>query len=153
MQNSGYKNSRDKPDRPKGSSPDSVPVDKPGGKGGAFMKSLLLSITVISLLAFSANSFAECGSMNNGYDLLSCIESNDPQLYGYGLGFISGVTIAYRAMSQGILKPDRICIPKGVKIREVRGVVQDYLLSNPDELNQRAWFLVSEAVKDAYRCY
>jgi hypothetical protein len=117
------------------------------------MKSLLLSITVISILAFSANSFAECGSMNNGYDLLSCIESNDPQLYGYGLGFISGVTIAYRAMSQGILKPDRICIPKGVKIREVRGVVQDYLLSNPNELNQRAWFLVSEAVKDAYRCY
>ena len=117
------------------------------------MKSLLRLITVISILAFSANLFAECGSMNNGYDLLSCIESNDPQLYGYGLGFISGVTIAYRAMSQGILKPDRICIPKGVKIREVRGVVQDYLLSNPDELNQRAWFLVSEAIKDAYRCY
>jgi hypothetical protein len=128
-------------------------VDKPGGKGGAFMKSLLLSITVIIIFAVSANSFAECGSMNTGYDLLSCIESSDPQLYGYGLGFISGVTIAYRAMSEGVLKPDKICIPKGVKIREVRGVVQDYLLSNPDELNQRAWLLVSEAVKDAYRCY
>ena len=117
------------------------------------MKSLLLSITVIICLAVSANASAECGSMNTGYELLSCIESNDPQLYGYGLGFISGVTIAYRAVSQGILKPDKICIPKGVKIREVRGVVQDYLLSNPNELNQKAWFLVSEAVKDAYRCY
>ncbi len=117
------------------------------------MKSLLLSIAVLSILAFTVDSYAECGSMNNGYDLLSCIESSDQQLYGYGLGFISGVTIAYRAMSQGILKPEKICIPKGVKIREVRGVVQDYLLSNPDELNQRAWFLVSEAIKDAYRCY
>ncbi len=117
------------------------------------MKSLLISITVIIVLAVSANSFAECGSMNTGYDLLSCIESNDPQLYGYGLGFISGVAIAYRAMSQGLLKPEKICIPKGVKIREVKGVVQDYLSSNPDELNQRAWFLVSEAVKDAFPCY
>ena len=105
------------------------------------------------VLAVCATSFADCGTMNTGYDLLSCLESTDPQLYGYGLGFISGVTIAYRAMSQGILKPDKICIPKGVKIGEVKGIIQDYLLSKPDELDQRAWFLVSEAIKEAYRCY
>ena len=53
------------------------------------MKPLLSVITVIILLFLSANSMAECGPMSTGHNLLSCIESSDPELYGYGLGFIS----------------------------------------------------------------
>lgn len=117
------------------------------------MKSLFIVITVLIILALSANSMAECGPMTTGYNLLSCIESNDPELYGYGLGFISGVTFAYRAMYDGILKPERICIPKGVKIKEVKLVVQDYLSNHPNELDQPPWILVSEAVKEAFGCY
>jgi len=117
------------------------------------MKPILIVITGIIILALSANSMAECGPMNTGHDLLSCIESSDPELYGYGLGFISGVAFAYRAMYDGVLKPEKICIPKGVKIKEVKLVVQDYLSNNSNKLNEPPWILVSEAVKEAFRCY
>ena len=117
------------------------------------MKSLFSVTIVIILLFLSANSMAECGPMTSGRNLLSCIESSDPELYGYGLGFISGVTFAYRAMYDGVLKPEKICIPKGVKIREVKLVVQDYLSNHPSKLDEPPWILVSEAVKEAFRCY
>ena len=117
------------------------------------MKSLLILATGILILAMAANLYAECGPMNTGYNLLACIESSDSELYGYGLGFISGVTFAYRAMYDGVLKPEKICIPKGVKIKEVKLVVQDYLSNNPNKLNEPPWVLVSEAIKEAFRCY
>jgi len=117
------------------------------------MKSLLSAIIGIILLFLSANSMAECGPMASGHNLLSCIESSDPEFYGYGLGFISGVTFAYRAMYDGVLKPEKICIPKGVKIKEIKFVVQDYLSNHPNKLNEPPWILVSEAVKEAFRCY
>ncbi len=117
------------------------------------MKSLLIVATGMIILALPANSMAECGPMNSGHNLLSCIESSDPELYGYGLGFISGVTFAYRAMYDGVLKPEKICIPKGVKIKEVKLVVQDYLSNHPNKLNESPWILISEAVKEAFQCY
>ncbi len=117
------------------------------------MKSLCCIITGIILLFLSENSMAECGPMTTGHNLMSCIESSDPELYGYGLGFISGVTFAYRAMYDGVLKPEKICIPKGVKIKEVKLIVQDYLSNHPDKLEDPPWILVSEAVKEAFRCY
>ena len=117
------------------------------------MKSLFSVIFGIVLLFLSANSMAECGPMTSGHNLLSCIESSDPELYGYGLGFISGITFAYRAMYDGALKPEKICIPKGVKIKELKLVVQDYFSNNPNKLNEPPWILVSEAVKEAFRCY
>ena len=110
-------------------------------------------MAAIIVLALSVNSMAECGPMNSGHNLLSCIESSDPELYGYGLGFISGVTFAYRAMYDGVLKPEKICIPKGVKIKEVKLVVQDYLANHPDKLDEPPWILVAEAVKEAFHCY
>ena len=117
------------------------------------MKSLFSVTIVIILLFLSANSMAECGPMTTGHNLMSCIESSDPELYGYGLGFISGVTFAYRAMYDGVLKPEKICIPKGVKIKEVKLVVQDYLSNHQNKLDEPPWILVSEAVKEAFRCY
>jgi hypothetical protein len=72
------------------------------------MKSLFSVIIGIILLFLSVNSMAGCGPMTTGHNLLSCIESSDPELYGYGLGFISGVTFAYRAMYDGVLKPEKI---------------------------------------------
>ena len=117
------------------------------------MKSLLSGIIGIIILFLSANSMAECGPMTTGHNLLSCIESSDPEFYGYGLGFISGVTFAYRAMHDGALKPEKICIPKGVKIKEIKFVVQDYLSNHPNKLDEPPWILVSEAVKEAFRCY
>ena len=117
------------------------------------MKSLLIAATGMIILALSVNSMAECGPMNSGHNLLSCIESSDPELYGYGLGFISGVTFAYRAMSDGVLKPEKICIPKGVKIKEGKLVVQDFLSNHPNKLNEPTWILISEAVKEAFQCY
>jgi hypothetical protein len=117
------------------------------------MKSLLSVIIGIILLFLSANSMAECGPMATGHNLLSCIESGDPEFYGYGLGFISGVTFAYRAMHDGVLKPEKICIPKGVKIKEIKFVVQDYLSNHPNKLDEPPWILVSEAVKEAFICY
>jgi len=117
------------------------------------MKSLLILTIAIIILTSPAYSFAECGPMNSGYNLLACIESSDSELYGYGLGFISGVTFAYRAMYDGVLKPEKICIPKGVKIKEVKLVVEDYLSNNPNKLNEPPWLLVSEAIKEAFRCY
>jgi len=91
--------------------------------------------------------------MNSGHDLLACIESSEPDLYGYGLGFISGVTFAYRAMYDGVLKPEKICIPKGVKIKEIKVVVEDYLSSHPNRLYESPWILVSDAIKEAFQCY
>lgn len=123
------------------------------GKGKTFMKPLLRVATGIIIVALSANSMAECGPMNSGHNLLSCIESSDPELYGYGLGFISGVAFAYRAMYDGVLKPQKICIPKGVKIKEVKIVVQDYLANHPNKLDQPPWILVAEALKEVFRCY
>jgi hypothetical protein len=117
------------------------------------MKSLLIVTAGIIILVLSVNSMAECVPMNNGHNLLSCIESSDPELYGYGLGFISGVTFAYRAMYDGVLKPEKICISKGIKIKEVKLVVQDYLSNHPDKLNESPWILVSEAIKEAFGCY
>lgn len=117
------------------------------------MKSRLILAAGIIILALSTNSMAECGPMNTGHNLLSCIESSDPEFYGYGLGFISGVTFAYRAMYDGVLKPEKICIPKGIKIKEVKLVVQDYLSNHPGKLNEPPWILVSEALKEAFRCY
>jgi hypothetical protein len=117
------------------------------------MKSLLSGIIGIILLFLSANSAAECGPMTTGQNLLSCIESSDPEFYGYGLGFITGVTFAYRAMYDGVLKPEKICIPKGVKIKEIKVVVQDYLSNHPNKLDEPPWILVSEAVKEAFQCY
>lgn len=117
------------------------------------MKSLLSVIIGIILLFLSANSMADCGPMTTGHNLLSCIESSDPEFYGYGLGFISGVTFAYRAMYDSVLKPEKICIPKGVKIKEIKFVVQDYLSNHPNKLDEPPWILVSEAVKEAFRCY
>ena len=117
------------------------------------MKSLTIVTSVVLILAMAAVSSAECGPMNSGHNLLACIESNDPQLYGYGLGFISGVTFAYRAIYDGTMKPDKICIPKGVKIKEVKLVVEDYLSNNPDKLDNPPWILVSEAIQEAFRCY
>lgn len=117
------------------------------------MKPLFSVIIGIILLCISANSMAECGPMTTGHNLLSCIESSDPELYGYGLGFITGVTFAYRAMYDGVLKPGKICIPKGVRIKEVKLVVQDYLSNHPNKLNDPPWILVSEAVKEAFQCY
>ena len=117
------------------------------------MKSLFNLVTGIIILALPVGAPAECGPMNTGYNLQECIESSDPELYGYGLGFISGVTFAYRAMYDGVLKPEKICIPKGVKIKEVKMVVQDYLSNNPGKLNEPPWFLVSEAIKGAFQCY
>ena len=117
------------------------------------MKSLSILLIGVIILALAGVSYAECGPMNSGYNLLACIESSDPQLYGYGLGFISGVTFAYRAIYDGTLKPEKICIPKGVKIKEVKLVVQDYLSNHPDKLNETPWILVSEAIKEAFRCY
>jgi hypothetical protein len=122
-------------------------------KGAAFMKSLLIATGCFIILATSVNSMAECVPMNTGHNLLSCIESSDPELYGYGLGFISGVTFAYRAMYDGVLKPEKICIPKGIKIKEVKLVVQDYLSNHPDRLNESPWILVSEAIGEAFQCY
>ncbi len=115
----------------------------------------LLSILVIGgiILGLAAAANAQCGPMNTGHNLLACIESSDPQLYGYGLGFISGVTFAYRAMYDGTMKPEKICIPKGVKIKEVKLVVQDYLENNPNKLNETPWVLVSEAIREAFSCY
>ena len=117
------------------------------------MKSLLSVIIGIILLFLSANSMAECGPMATGHNLLSCIESGDPEFYGYGLGFISGVTFAYRAMYDGVLKPEKICVPKGLKIKEIKFVVQDYVSNHPNKLDEPPWILVSEAVKAAFRCY
>ncbi len=119
------------------------------------MKSPLRLITGIIILvpALATASFADCGPMNSGHNLLACIESSDPQLYGYGLGFISGVTFAYRAMYDGILKPEKICIPKAIRIKEVKLVVQDYLSNHPDKLDEPPWVLVSDALKEAFRCY
>ena len=117
------------------------------------MKSLLIIMAAGIVLAQPANSMTECGPMNTGHNLLSCIESGDPEHYGYGLGFISGVTFAYRAMYDGALKPEKICIPKGVKIKEVKLVVQDYLANHPDKLEEPPWILVSDAIKEAFQCY
>lgn len=117
------------------------------------MKPLFIAMTGIIILALSANSMAECGPMNTGHDLLACIDSSEPELYGYGLGFISGVTFAYRAMYDGVLKPEKICIPKGIKIKEVKVVVEDYLSSHPDRLYESPWILVSDAIKEAFQCY
>jgi hypothetical protein len=117
------------------------------------MKSSLIIVAAIIMLAPTANSMEACGPMNTGHNLLSCLESSDPEHYGYGLGFISGVTFAYRAMYDGGLKPEKICIPKGVKIKEVKLVVQDYLANHPDKLDEPPWALVSEAVKEAFHCY
>ena len=117
------------------------------------MKSLSILTIGVIILALAVGSYAQCGPMNSGHNLLACIESSDPQLYGYGLGFISGVTFAYRAMYDGTMKPEKICIPKGIKIKEVRLVVQDYLLNNPDRLNETPWVLVSEAIQEAFSCY
>jgi hypothetical protein len=117
------------------------------------MKSLSILIIGVIILALAAGSNAQCGPMNTGHNLLACIESSDPQLYGYGLGFISGVTFAYRAMYDGTLKPEKICIPKGIKIKEVKLVVQDYLANNPNKLHETPWVLVSEAIQEAFRCY
>lgn len=117
------------------------------------MKSLsILIIGIVFLVPTTAES-ADCGPMNSGHNLLACIESSDPQLYGYGLGFISGVTFAYRAIYDGTMKPEKICIPKGVKIKEVKLVVEDYLSNHPDELDKTPWVLVSEAIREAFRCY
>ncbi len=119
------------------------------------MKALLRCITgiIVLVLALATGSLADCGPMNSGYSLLACIESSDPQLYGYGLGFISGVTFAYRATYDGVLKPEKICIPKSIKIKEVKLVVQDYLANHPDKLDEPPWILVSDAIKEAFRCY
>jgi hypothetical protein len=117
------------------------------------MKSLAILTVGIITLVLAAASHAECGPMNSGHNLLACIESSDPQLYGYGLGFISGVTFTYRAIYDGTMKPEKICIPKGVKIKEVKLVVEDYLSNHPDKLNETPWALVSEAIKEAFRCY
>ena len=117
------------------------------------MKSLTTVTSLVIILAMAAVSFAECGPMNSGHNLLACIESSDPQLYGYGLGFISGVTFAYRAIYDGTMKPEKICIPKGVKIKEVKLVVEDYLSNHPDKLDKPPWILVSEAIREAFRCY
>ena len=117
------------------------------------MKSLIIPIIAVIILSSAVGASTECGPMNSGYNLLACIESSDPELYGYGLGFISGVTFAYRAMYDGIMKPEKICIPKGVKIKEVKLSVEDYLSNNPDKLNEAPWVLVSEAVKEAFQCY
>ena len=127
--------------------------DNQRGKVGAVMKSLSILITGVIILSLAADANAQCGPMNTGHNLLACIESSDPQLYGYGLGFISGVTFAYRAMYDGTLKPEKICIPKGVKIKEVKLVVQDYLANNHNKLNETPWVLVSEAIREAFRCY
>jgi hypothetical protein len=56
-------------------------------------------------------------------------------------------------MHDGVLKPEKICIPKGVKIKEIKFVVQDYLSNHPNKLDEPPWILVSEAVKAAFRCY
>ena len=119
------------------------------------MKSLLKRLTgvIILVLALATGAIGDCGPMDSGYNLLACIESSDPQLYGYGLGFISGVTFAYRATYDGVLKPEKICIPKAIKIKEVKLVVQDFLSNHPDRLDEPPWILVSEAIKEAFRCY
>ena len=56
-------------------------------------------------------------------------------------------------MYDGVLKPEKICIPKGVKIKEIKVVVQDYLSNHPNKLDEPPWILVSEAVKEAFQCY
>ncbi|MDX1707451.1 MAG: Rap1a/Tai family immunity protein [Desulfobacterales bacterium] len=117
------------------------------------MKLLSIVMGVVIILVMATGSSAECGPMNSGHNLLACIESSDPQLYGYGLGFISGVTFAYRAIYDGTMKPEKICIPKGVKIKEVKLVVEDYLSNHPDKLDKEPWILVSEAIREAFRCY
>ena len=117
------------------------------------MKSLSILTIGVIILAMAAGSAAEWGPMNSGHNLLACIESSEPQMYGYGLGFISGVTFAYRAIYDGTMKPDKICIPKGVKIKEVKLVVEDYLSNHPDKLDKAPWVLVSEAIQQAFRCY
>ncbi|MGD1986066.1 MAG: Rap1a/Tai family immunity protein [Desulfobacterales bacterium] len=117
------------------------------------MKSLSILTIGVIILALASGSHAQCGPMNSGHNLLACIESSDPQLYGYGLGFISGVTFAYRAMYDGTMKPEKICIPKGIKIKEVKLVVQDYLSNNPNRLDETPWVLVSEAIQEAFSCY
>ena len=117
------------------------------------MKSLSILIIGAVFLVSATAWAADCGPMNSGYNLLACIESSDPQLYGYGLGFISGVTFAYRAIYDGTVKPEKICIPKGVKIKEVKLVVEDYLSNHPDMLDKTPWILVSEAIREAFRCY
>ncbi len=117
------------------------------------MKSLSILIIGAVFLVPATAGAADCGPMNSGHNLLACIESSDPQLYGYGLGFISGVTFAYRAIYDGTMKPEKICIPKGVKIKEVKLVVEDYLSNHPDKLDKTPWVLVSEAIREAFRCY
>ena len=87
------------------------------------MKSLSILTIGVIILALASGSHAQCGPMNSGHNLLACIESSDPQLYGYGLGFISGVTFAYRAMYDGTMKPEKICIPKGIKINYVKKII------------------------------
>ena len=117
------------------------------------MKSLSIVTSVVIIFSMASGSSAECGPMNSGHNLLACIESSDPQLHGYGLGFISGVTFAYRAIYDGSMKPEKICIPKGVKIKEVKLVVEDYLSNHPDQLDKAPWILVSEAIREAFKCY
>lgn len=63
---------------------------------------------------------------------------------GYFTGYIVGVA----EMLDGLI----ICVPSGVKVGQLRGIVQKYIKANPEKWNRPAGELVLDALKPAFPC-
>ena len=65
-------------------------------------------------------------------------------------------TITYRAYIQGVsdtlMDAEYICIPSGVKGKQIFEIVRKYVENNPKEWNKSASYLVETPLLDAFPC-
>jgi hypothetical protein len=68
---------------------------------------------------------------------------------GYCVGYIKGIA---DAMSYNTLNGFKVCMPSGLIISQVTGIVRQYLNANPQSLNLAASGLVAASLATAFPC-
>ena len=103
------------------------------------MKKIILVVLFVLLFSRSALCFT------NGSELLRDCEAEPGVNSGVCYGYIRGIVDA--GISNG-----RYCVPEGVKARELKDIVVEFLNENPEMLNKPTYNLVHGPILVAFPC-
>jgi hypothetical protein len=114
-----------------------------------------ICIGVISLL-IGANTKAEETSIDGKELLQDCAAVSPGNPFGifgpeWCYGYLMGVN-DMRMLSQTSPHLIAYCIPKGVRMGQVKSVVMKYLQEHPKELHSPSVALVNKALEEAFPC-
>ena len=115
---------------------------------------MAMIIVSFVVLAPAPAQEAKVSAFRNGNELYEGCTSNNQAKQAYCLGYVAGVIDLQRdaQSTDPALIAIKLCVPRGVTLKQVADVVVDYLRRNPKSRHNTAASLVELALMRAWPC-